>query len=157
MDWFNNIGCEELENEAVAYFEQCIGSTPEVWASGNNELNVTDNSDSDIRSDESDIENTCDTIQARTREFYFTSVIQNQSENTCSFNQNDELEDPSRLRINAIFVNDCNYTQKCFTNLSTFREQAYEVSLSVCEFTKAERDIYLCIHVYLICVRCYQA
>ncbi|CAG2190974.1 unnamed protein product [Mytilus edulis] len=143
MDWFNNIGCEELENEAVAYFEQYIGSIPEVLASSNNELNVSDNSDSDIENDESDIENTCDTIQARAREFYSTSVIQDQSENTCSLNQNDELEDPSRLRINALFANDCNCTKKCFTKLSTFREQAYEVSLSVCEFTKAERDIYL--------------
>ncbi|CAG2211264.1 unnamed protein product [Mytilus edulis] len=140
MDWFNNIGCEELENEAVAYFEQYIGSIPEVLASSNNELNVSDNCDSDIENDESDIENT---IQARAREFYSTSVIQDQSENTCSLNQNDELEDPSRLRINALFANDCNCTKKCFTKLSTFREQAYDVSLSVCEFTKAERDIYL--------------
>ncbi|VDI05782.1 Hypothetical predicted protein [Mytilus galloprovincialis] len=118
-------------------------SIPEVLASSNNELNVSDNSDSDIENDESDIENTCDTIQARAREFYSTSVIQDQSENTCSLNQNDELEDPSRLRINALFANDCNCTKKFFTKLSTFREQAYDVSLSVCEFTKAERDIYL--------------
>ncbi|CAC5392565.1 unnamed protein product [Mytilus coruscus] len=33
MDWFNNIGCEELENEAVTYFEQYIGSISEVLAS----------------------------------------------------------------------------------------------------------------------------
>ncbi|CAG2218216.1 unnamed protein product [Mytilus edulis] len=82
MDWFNNIGCEELENEAVAYFEQYIGLIPEVLASSNNELNVSDNIDSDIENDESDIENTCDTIQARAREFYSTSVIQDQSEFT---------------------------------------------------------------------------
>jgi hypothetical protein len=40
-------------------------------------------------------------------------------------------------------LTDCNCTKKCFTKLSTFREQAYDVSLSVCEFTKAERGIYL--------------
>jgi hypothetical protein len=56
------------------YFEQYIGSIPEVLASSNNELNVSDNSDSDIENDESDIENTCDTIQAKAREFYSTSV-----------------------------------------------------------------------------------
>ncbi|CAC5414299.1 unnamed protein product [Mytilus coruscus] len=104
MDWFNNIGCEELENEAVTYFEQYIGSISEVLAS---------------------------------------SITQDQSENTCTLNQNDELEDPSRLRINALFAYDCNCTKNCFTKLSTFREQAYDVSLSVREFTKAERDIYL--------------
>ncbi|CAC5415905.1 unnamed protein product [Mytilus coruscus] len=76
MDWFNNIGCEELENEAVAYFEQYKGSIPEVLASSSNELNVSDNGDSDIEDDESDIENichACDTIQARTRKYYSTS------------------------------------------------------------------------------------
>ncbi|CAC5385864.1 unnamed protein product [Mytilus coruscus] len=136
-------GCEELENEAVTYFEQNIGSISEVLASSSNEQNVSDNGDSDIENDESDIDITCDRIQARDREFYSTSVTQDQSENTCTLNQNDELEDPSRLRINALLANDCNCTKNCFTKLSTFREQAYNVSLSVREFTKAERDIYL--------------
>ncbi|CAC5399423.1 unnamed protein product [Mytilus coruscus] len=143
MDWFNNIGCEELEKEEDTFFEQYVGSISEVLASSCNEQNVSDNGDSDIENDESDIDNTCDRIQARTREFYSTSVTQDQFKNTCTLNQNDELEDLSRLRINAVFANDCNCTKSCFTKLSTFREQAYDVSLSVREFTKAERDIYL--------------
>ncbi|CAC5421787.1 LSM14 [Mytilus coruscus] len=143
MDWFNNIGCEELESEAVTYFEQFIGSISEVLAASSNEQNVSDNGDSDIENDESDIDNTCDRIQARAREFYSTSVTQDQSKNTCTLIQNDELEDPSRLRINALFANDCNCAKHCFTKLSIFREQAYDVSLSAREFTKAERYIYL--------------
>ncbi|CAC5416059.1 unnamed protein product [Mytilus coruscus] len=77
MDWFNNIGCEELENEAVTYFEQYIGSISEVLASNSNEQNVSDKGDSDIENDESDIDNTCDRIQsARTERGYYKFCTQ---------------------------------------------------------------------------------
>ena len=56
---------------------------------------------------------------------------------------NSEPVDSCRVRIDQLFSEDCNCSKKCFSKLVSFKKQAYDVLLSIREFTKSERDIYL--------------
>ena len=138
MDWFNNIGCESLESEANEYFQQYLRSSPQTSADkevGTDSENDTDEDyDRDCISDE----------QARSLAHEFcSSGNQKQSNDNQLSDKNSKSVNSERQYIEKIFSSECGCQSNCFLKLRSYQEQAYELLLSIREYSKSVRDIYL--------------
>ena len=136
MDWFNSIGCESLESEAIEYFQQYLRSSPQTSADkevGTDSENDTDEEyDRDCISDE----------QARSLAHEFCSSGNQEQSNDNQLSDSDSVNS-ERQHIEKIFSSECGCQTNCFLKLRSYQEQAYELLLSIREYSKSERDIYL--------------
>ena len=136
MDWFNSIGCESLESEANEYFQQYLRSSPQT--SADKEVDTDSENDTDEDYDRDCISDE----QARSLAHEFCSSGNQEQSNDNQLSDNDSVNS-ERQHIEKIFSSECGCQTNCFLKLRSYQEQAYELLLSIREYSKSERDIYL--------------
>ena len=139
MDWFNNIGCESLESEANEYFQQYLW--PSTQTSSRTEINT--NSESETDEPDYDRDPFSDE-QARSvaHEFCSSGTQEQASDDQPHVSDSDDVN-LVRQHIENIFSSECGCQSNCFRKLSSFKDQAYDLLLTLREYSKPERDIYL--------------